>query len=157
MTEEALKPFLNLRALVLLGSAGTLATLAALGFQTFAPVVNETYDGILDGAARVEAAMLEARRLSSMPRPQQATMWQQLAPVLVHNQRHLMCGGLSRVLTAYAREVLERALTGVTKSATHALTHARNRSHHSQHHTHHEARAATPTSSTGAPGSAHHA
>ena len=62
MTEEALKPLLNLRGLVMLGSAGTLATLRALGFQTFAGVVNESYDEVLDAPTRISAALAEAYR-----------------------------------------------------------------------------------------------
>ena len=60
MTEEALKPLLNLRGLVQIGAAGTLATLRALGFQTFEGVVNETYDTILDAPGRVRAARLQS-------------------------------------------------------------------------------------------------
>ena len=105
------------------GRPGTLSTLKSLGFQTFGSVVNESYDGVLDAASRVEAALQEAKRLSELGREQQAQLWLQVESSLVHNQRHLMCGGLTRVLTAYAREVLEHGMTAATKTAAHRHVH----------------------------------
>ena len=46
VTEKSLKPMLNLRPFILLGSAGGLATLRSLGFHTFAPLVNEQWLGL---------------------------------------------------------------------------------------------------------------
>ena len=71
----------------------------------------------------MSAALAEAGRLSRLSRRQQGALWQRAASSFVHNQRHLMCGGLTRVLTAYAREVLERALVAATK-ATHRHVHS---------------------------------
>ena len=38
----------------------------ALGFRSFAPAINESYDEILDGAERLRAALAEAARLAEM-------------------------------------------------------------------------------------------
>lgn len=98
ITEKPLKPLFNLRPFVMLGSAGTLATLRALGFRTFAPTINEAYDNILDANERTRAVLDEVERLASFP----ASAWKPLLPVLVHNQRHLLCGGLHRELSKHA-------------------------------------------------------
>ena len=90
VTEKALKPLLNLRPFLMVGSAGTLATLRSLGFRSFAAVVNESYDGIAAKGARTLAALDEAERLVHLP----ANAWRPLAEAVVHNQRHLLCGGL---------------------------------------------------------------
>ena len=44
VTEKAIKPMQNGLPFVILGSPGALATLRALGFKTFAPAINESYD-----------------------------------------------------------------------------------------------------------------
>ena len=106
LTEKPLKPLFNLRPFVMLGSAGTLATLRALGFRTFAPTLNETYDDILDASQRTRAVLEEVGRLSTLP----ASGWKPLLSTLAHNQRHLLCGGLHRVLSQHALYAVRLAL-----------------------------------------------
>ena len=57
VTEKPLKPMLNLRPFVLLGSAGGLATLRSLGFHTFEPLINEQYDAMLEREPRLSLAI----------------------------------------------------------------------------------------------------
>ena len=103
LTEKALKPLLNLRPLVMLGSAGALATLRALGFRTFAQTINETYDDVLHAGTRVSAAIDEVSRLVGLPRE----AWRPLIDAVAHNQRHLLCGGLRARLREHALHALK--------------------------------------------------
>ena len=105
-TEKALKPLLNLRPLVMLGSAGALATLRALGFRTFAQTINETYDDVLHAGTRVSAAIDEVSRLVGLPRE----AWRPLIDAVAHNQRHLLCGGMRRQLAIHALHALNLAV-----------------------------------------------
>ena len=98
LTEKAFKPMLNARPFVLLGSAGSLHLLRAMGFRTFASLINESYDAINDGQQRVLAALLEVERLAGLPK----SAWGSIFPVLAHNQRQLLCGGLSRTMCVAA-------------------------------------------------------
>ena len=110
VTEKALKPLLNLRPFVMIGSAGTLATLRSLGFRSFGSVVNESYDGISARDVRAYSALDEAERLVQLP----DSAWRPSIETVVHNQRHLLCGGLRKELAAHAERALSLAQTMAT-------------------------------------------
>ena len=112
ITEKSLKPMEHGLPFVMLGSPGTLAVLRALGFRSFAPAINESYDEILDGAERLRAALAEAARLAEMG----DEAWRALvsggevAAALRHNLRHMHCGGLKRTMADLALSVVDGAL-----------------------------------------------
>lgn len=107
VTEKVLKPMLNLRPFVVLGPAASLAQLKALGFRTFAPVVDEAYDAMPNRGQRVRAALSEVQRLLRRPSSHWATS--ELVDTLTHNAQHLLCGGLRRKLRAHAVQGLAQA------------------------------------------------
>ena len=78
-------------AIVMLGSPGTLAFLRSLGFASFGSVVDERYDSILGGHARLEAAVAEMERLVKLP--PEAWANEALIAALIHNQRWFFCPG----------------------------------------------------------------
>ena len=108
VTEKPLKPMLNLRPFVMAGSAGSLATLRSLGFRSFQPTIDESYDTILDREPRIRFALREVERLAA---PSLATTaWpSHLASAVVHNQRHLACGGLRKALASHALAAVDLA------------------------------------------------
>ena len=83
ITEKSLKPMEHGLPFVMLGSPGTLAVLRALGFRSFAPAINESYDEILDGTERLRAALAEAARLAEMG----DEAWRQLGSSHEHHLR----------------------------------------------------------------------
>ena len=103
LTEKTTKPMAHRRPFVLLGPAGALAALRALGFQTFSPMVDERYDRLLDGRMRLDAVLAEVERMARF----NASDWQQpkLLAAVDHNWHHLVCGGLLNVLLAQANEL----------------------------------------------------
>src|SRR5262249_40124055 len=52
ITEKPLKPLANFHPFLLLGNPGSLGLLRKLGFETFAKVLDESYDDELDPAKR---------------------------------------------------------------------------------------------------------
>ena len=108
LTEKLTKPMLQKRAFVLLGPAAALVALRGLGFHTFSGQVDERYDLMLDGKARLRAALDEVERISNLP----DSSWQRpdLAAAIAHNQRHLVCGGLYRVILSQAQTLLVMAM-----------------------------------------------
>ena len=119
VTEKPLKPMLNLRPFILLGSAGSLATLRSLGFRTFEPLVNEQYDELVERESRVSLALGEVERLATrLP----STAWRTVSAATAHNQRHLACGGLRKVLGAHATEAVRLALR-MRMGSSHANGH----------------------------------
>ena len=106
VTEKPLKPMLNLRPFVLLGSAGSLATLRSLGFYTFEPLMNEQYDELVEREPRLSLALGEVERLATrLP----LNAWKAASAAAAHNQRHLACGGLRKVMGAHATEAVRLA------------------------------------------------
>ena len=99
----------NLRPFVLLGSAGSLAALRSLGFQTFEPLVKEGYDRSLERELRVRLALREVQRLAESTASGQTGAWAATAAAAVHNARHLACGGLRKVMAAHALETVRLA------------------------------------------------
>lgn len=87
-TEKVLKPMANLHPFVVVGTQFILRDLKRLGFQTFAPLIDESYDSIEDPARRLRAAMDEVCRLASMSRYELHAIYEQLWPRLLHNYLH---------------------------------------------------------------------
>ena len=87
---KSLEPFVCFHPFVLLGSPNSLADLRALGFQTFAPFIDETYDEIEDPAARFAAAYGEIKRLITQSDDSKSAMINELSSRLLHNARHLV-------------------------------------------------------------------
>ena len=113
VTEKAIKPMQNGLPFVILGSPGALATLRALGFKTFAPAINESYDHVLDGRRRLQHALAEVERLTALSDDAWRALASDggaLAEAVRHNQRHVVCGGLRRTLGAHAVQLVARAL-----------------------------------------------
>ena len=98
---------LHLRPLVFLGPAGALALLRSLGFSTFGSVLNESYDTLIDAHDRLRAVLSEVERLSSLP----VSQWRDkpLLDALIHNQKHLLCGGFRTTLSERALDIVSMA------------------------------------------------
>jgi len=106
-TERGLQPLHNRKPFVVLGPPHYLALLRAAGFETFAPVINETYDTIVDYPDRLAAVVAEVRRLVSLD----GAVWKSagLQHSLDHNYYRLACGGLTKSLSNEVSVLLELA------------------------------------------------
>ena len=86
VTEKTGKALAAGRVFLLQGGPGYLRELRNLGFRTFAPLVDESYDTILDITERNAAIVAELKRLSTVNLTE---LYQKLMPVLQHNQQLL--------------------------------------------------------------------
>ncbi|UIY43253.1 hypothetical protein [Methylobacterium radiotolerans] len=91
-SEKVLKPFLNFHPFVLIGTPGVLAELRRLGFQTFHPYIDESYDGILDPAERLKRAIDVALELANRTDAQLSEFYEAVWPRLTHNFFHIIAG-----------------------------------------------------------------
>ena len=66
ITEKIVKPFLFGHLAVVAGNPGALAIVRELGFQTFEPLIDESYDAIADPNERLCAVLCEVDRLRSL-------------------------------------------------------------------------------------------
>lgn len=113
VTEKTIKPMQNGVPFIVLGSAGTLATLRSLGFRTFAPAINESYDDVLDGKERLLRALAEVERLTALPDAEWRELSREdgvLSNAVRHNLKHVLCGGFRRTLSAHAVQLVARAV-----------------------------------------------
>ena len=101
VTEKTAKPLMAGRPFIMLGGSNYLKQLRQLGFQTFSPVIDESYDVIPDLNTRVVAAFQSFKKLAAQD-PVQIT--QKLMPILQHNQEIMY---KKRILTQNARLFLD--------------------------------------------------
>ena len=68
--------------------------------------MNEQYDALLEREPRLSLALGEVERLATrLP----SIAWKAASAAAAHNQRHLACGGLRKVLGAHATEAVRLA------------------------------------------------
>lgn len=103
-TEKPLKPIQALRPFVMLGTVGSLAILRALGFKTSFGL-NASYDMLMDRTLRAHSAIDQMAQLLSVPLAGRTRALQDA----LHNQAHLLCGGVRRQLQQHALHALETA------------------------------------------------
>lgn len=85
LTPIAYKSFMNLSPFIYTGNAGALGEMRRLGFQTFAPFIDESYDLIENHGQRMAAVIAELDRLLTMSKAELADLHAALWPRLVHN------------------------------------------------------------------------
>jgi hypothetical protein len=105
LTPIAFKSFMNLSPFVYVGNRHALAEMRRLGFETFSPIIDESYDDIEDGKARVNAALREAQRLANLPLDELHSRYQELMPRLVHNYQYFFASA-DRFPGVFKNEVL---------------------------------------------------
>jgi hypothetical protein len=86
MAEKIGKCFLARRLFVHFGTAHWLEKLRSFGFQTFASVLDETYDSIEDDVKRWQAAFEQVKWLSKQD---PVALLQKVKPILDHNHARL--------------------------------------------------------------------
>jgi hypothetical protein len=88
VTEKPVKCFVGFHPFIYIGFNRALDRLRSLGFQTFHPFINESYDLEHDGPTRLMRAVDELRRLASLPKADLQEIYASLWPRLLHNARH---------------------------------------------------------------------
>jgi hypothetical protein len=81
-------PIINLQPFIVMGNPYTLKTLRDLGFKTFSPLINESYDECTDFRNRFKLINAEISRLSALSLSEIHDIYYQLTDVLIHNQNH---------------------------------------------------------------------
>lgn len=89
ISEKLWKPVINLQPLVVVGDYHTLKTIKDLGFKTFAPFIDETYDEILNPVLRMKAILNEIDRLSALPIEVIHDWYHSIIDILIYNRNHL--------------------------------------------------------------------
>jgi hypothetical protein len=90
VTEKICKPIANYLPFVFSSFPGALALLRSMGFRTFEPYIDESYDKELDGARRVKMIYEEVKKLCSMSKQELHDWYWSLEEILIHNREHLL-------------------------------------------------------------------
>jgi hypothetical protein len=84
-SEKIFKPILMKHPFILASRPGSLARLRSLGYRSFSPYIDETYDTIYDPKARLEAIMAEVKRLGEFTEQDWIEWQKNVRDIVEHN------------------------------------------------------------------------
>lgn len=87
LTEKALRPIACGKPFILLSTAGSLEYLRSYGFQTFAGLIDESYDTVQDPVDRLKAVVTVMKTISKMPMDQKHQLLTQMNAVAEYNKQ----------------------------------------------------------------------
>lgn len=90
LTEKVFKPIVNFQPFFMVAYPGALALLRELGFKTFEPFIDESYDVESDSVRRLAMIAKEIKRLSDMPIGELHSLYWKMEEILVHNYNHFL-------------------------------------------------------------------
>jgi len=89
LDEKIWKPIYNYHPFIILGCPNSLKKLKEMGFKTFEPFINESYDTEVNPGKRMGMVVDEIERLCSMSLDELKKWYKKLVPVLEHNRKIL--------------------------------------------------------------------
>ena len=85
-TEKIFRPILHFHPFIVYGSQGTLSMLRDLGFKTFSPYINESYDNEKTTFRRMQKITKEVKRICSMSKDEMHEWYYQMEDILIYNR-----------------------------------------------------------------------
>lgn len=89
LSEKIFKPLSNLQPFIVLGDYGTLRELKRLGFKTFEPFIDESYDLEIDPKVRISKIEKEIEKLKNKSIEEIHKWYYSIKDILLHNQKHM--------------------------------------------------------------------
>jgi len=89
LTEKTFRPICNLQPFIQIGDAHSLKLLKDLGFKTFEPYINESYDEETNPKIRMSMIEAELNRINSMSIDEIHEWYHSMMDILVYNQNHM--------------------------------------------------------------------
>jgi len=90
ITEKTFRHIRDGHPMLWVSAPYTCDMLHYLGFKTFNPIINESYDRELDPIKRLDMVTDELKRLCNLTQQERVAMYHELIPILEHNQQHLL-------------------------------------------------------------------
>ena len=94
LTEKTFKAVLNAHPFVIFGCPNTLATLRSLGYRTFDPVIDNSYDAVVDNTLRFETTMHTVQQLLA---GNMQDFYTACLPDILHNQQLFVTSKYNRL------------------------------------------------------------
>jgi len=101
LTEKTLRPIACGKPFLLAATPGSLQYLRNYGFETFANVIDETYDTIADGAARLDAIIQEMKRIAALDAAAKQALYTKLHEIAQRNKQRFFNGLFDQVIEEY--------------------------------------------------------
>jgi hypothetical protein len=89
-SEKTLRPIQNLQPFLYVGNPHSLKLLRELGFKTFHPFIDESYDEEEDPVTRMQLIEKEIERLNNLSMQELHNLYYDMVDLVVHNQTHLL-------------------------------------------------------------------
>ena len=90
LSEKIFKPIVNFQPFVFASYKGALQLLRDLGFKTFSPYIDESYDDEPDEAKRLDMIYTEIKKLCAMDINSLHNWYWSMEETLLHNRNHLL-------------------------------------------------------------------
>ena len=90
LSEKTFRPILNLQPFIYLGNYKGLEEIKQLGFKTFSPYIDESYDQEPNPKKRFELIKLEIKRFANMSLNDLHNWYFSMQDILLHNQKTLL-------------------------------------------------------------------
>ena len=84
-TEKTYKAINCKRPFIAVSTPYFLRGVNEMGFKTFSPYIDESYDEIVDNKERMEAIVAETKRICTLPQDEYETLINNLKPIVEHN------------------------------------------------------------------------
>jgi hypothetical protein len=117
LTEKTLRPIACGKPFLLAATPGSLQYLRNYGFETFADVIDETYDTIADGAARLDAIIQEMKRIAALDAEAKQVLYTKLHEIAQRNKQRFFNGVFDQVIEEY-RTNLDQAMIMMQQHCT---------------------------------------
>jgi hypothetical protein len=88
LTEKTFKSILFYQPFLLHSNPYSFDALRDMGFQTFEPWIDQSYDALPDGRQRFESMLRVILTISEWPIEKINSVYQEMIPVLEHNHNH---------------------------------------------------------------------
>jgi hypothetical protein len=89
LSEKIFKPLSNLQPFIVLGDYGTIAELKRLGFKSFEPFIDESYDLEINSKVRISKIEKEIEKLKNKSIEEIHEWYYSIKDTLLHNQKHM--------------------------------------------------------------------
>lgn len=89
LSEKIFKPLSNLQPFIVLGDYGTIAELKRLGFKSFEPFIDESYDLEINSKVRILKIEKEIEKLKNKSIEEIHEWYYSIKDILLHNQKHM--------------------------------------------------------------------
>jgi len=127
LTEKTLRPIACGKPFILAATAGSLQYLRAYGFETFAELIDESYDTIADSQDRLKAIIQEMKRIADLDVDAKQVLHTKLHEIAQRNKHRFFNGLFDRVINEYktnldqAMGIMRQHCTGQHRAAIRQL------------------------------------